>query len=99
MSQETFVEKVAHKLASLRLAGPAVLLLEAHKPLAFVSSQFLLVAQPTLNLLVSPAFTQGMVDLLADPNQLEQLITRLEQKPDPAAEIATPQGRSKEANS
>jgi hypothetical protein len=78
VSQETFVEKVVHKLATLGLAGPAVLLLEAHKPLAFVSSQFLLVAQPTLNLFVSPTFTQSLVDTLADPTQVEQLISQLE---------------------
>jgi hypothetical protein len=74
----TFVEKVAHKLTGLGLAGSAVLLLEMHKPLAFIGSQFLLVAQPTLNLFVAPQFTQGMVDLLADPIQLEQLISQLE---------------------
>jgi hypothetical protein len=79
VEQLTFVEKVAHKLTGLGLAAPAILLLEAHKPLAFIGSQFLLVAQPTLNLFVSPNFTQGLVDLLADPIQLEQLIAQLEQ--------------------
>jgi hypothetical protein len=83
VSQETFVEKVAHKLANLGLAGPVGLLLEAHKPLAFVSSQFLLVAQPTLNMFVSPTFTQGLVDTLADPTQMEQLISQLEQNAAP----------------
>ncbi len=80
MDQVTFVEKVAHKLISLGLAAPAVLLLEAHKPLAFVGSQFLLLAQPTLNIFVSANFSQSLVDLLADPTQLDQLITQLEQK-------------------
>ena len=83
MDQLTFVEKVAHKLTHLGLAAPAILLLEAHKPLAFISSQCLLVAQPTLNLFVTPFFTQGLVDLLADPTQLEQLISHLEQKSAP----------------
>lgn len=79
MNQVTFVEKVAHKLTSLGLAAPAILWLEVSKPLAFISSQFLLVAQPALNLFVSPPFTQSMVDLLTDPSQLEQLIRQLEQ--------------------
>lgn len=79
MDQLTFVEKVAHKLTHLGLAGPAILLLEAHKPLAFIGSQFLLVAQPSLNLFVPSPFTQNLIDLLADPAQLDQLISRLEQ--------------------
>ena len=83
MYQVAFVEKIAQKLSRMGLAMPAVLLLEAHKPLAFISSQFLLVAQPTLNLFISPDFTQGMVDLLADPSQLEQLISQLEQRASP----------------
>jgi hypothetical protein len=78
VDQVTFVGKIAQKLADLGLAAPAVLLLEAHKPLAFIGSQCLLVAQPTLNFFISPYFTQGLVDLLADPEQVDQLITHLE---------------------
>jgi hypothetical protein len=85
MDSMTFAEKVAHKITRLGLAQPTLLLLEAHKPLTFLSSQCLLIAQPTLNLFVSSGFTQGMVDLLSDPAQLEQLMTHLEQKtPQPA---------------
>jgi hypothetical protein len=80
MDSMTFAEKVAHKITSLGLAKPMLLLLEAHKPLTFLSSQGLLVAQPTLNLFVSSSFTQSMVDLLSDPAQLEQLMTHLEHK-------------------
>lgn len=83
MDQATFVGKVAWKLSQLGLATPALLLLEAHKPLAFLGSQCLLVAQPTLNLFISPPFTQNLVDLLADPEQLEQLIVQLEQPVSP----------------
>lgn len=86
MNQVNFVEKVASKIAQLGLAAPAILLLEAHKPVAFIGGQFLLVAQPTLDLFVSPSLTQGMVDLLTDPTQLERLITHLEQKKLPIEE-------------
>jgi hypothetical protein len=78
VDQVTFVGKIAQKLANLGLVAPVVLLLEAHKPLAFIGSQCLLVAQPTLNLFISPYFTQGLVDLLADPEQVDQLIAHLE---------------------
>ena len=80
MDQMTFVEKVTRKISGLGLTAPAILFLEAHKPLAFLSSQLLLIAQPSLNLFVSPHSTQSMVNLLADPSQLEQLMTQLEQK-------------------
>lgn len=78
MEPLTFSDKVVSKLTHLGLASPAILLLEAHKPLAFITSQFLLVAQPTLNLFVQPSFTQGLIDLLADPLEVEQLIAHLE---------------------
>jgi hypothetical protein len=80
MNQVNFVEKVACKIARLGLAMPAMLLLEAHKPVAFIGGQFLLVAQPTLDLFISSHLTQGMVDVLTHPDQLEQLITCLEQQ-------------------
>ncbi len=93
MDQMTFVEKVARKISGLGLAAPAILFLEAHKPLAFLSSQLLLIAQPTLNLFVSSHSTQNMVDLLADPTQLEQLMTQLEQKTSPSLDpLETPLG-------
>lgn len=78
MNQSTFIEKVADKITKLGLAGPAILLLEANKPLAFIGSQLLLVAQPTVDLFLSPRFTQHTIDLLADSSQLEQLINSLE---------------------
>lgn len=79
MDQNLFIEKFTTKLTQLGLTGPILLLLEAHKPLAFLGSQLLLVAQPSLNFFISPFYTQGMIDLLADPHQVEQCLTRLEQ--------------------
>lgn len=79
MDQNLFIEKFTTKLTRLGLTVPALLLLEAHKPLAFLGSQLLLVVQPSLNLFISPVYTQGIIDLLADPNQVEQCLSRLEQ--------------------
>lgn len=75
-----FIQRLAAKITDLGLTGPAILLLEANKPLAFVGSQLLLVAQPTLDLFLKPDITQNMADLLADPTQVEQLIMALEGK-------------------
>jgi hypothetical protein len=78
MAINIFVEKVANKIIDLGLTAPAILLLEAHKPLAFLGSQLLLVAQPMLDIFLPQNLTSSTADLLADPDQLEQLINRLE---------------------
>jgi hypothetical protein len=79
MNQVTFIEKVSNKISELGLTGPAIVLLEAHKPLAFVSSQLLLVAQPTLNLFFPRNHVQDLAELLADSAQVEALIGSLEE--------------------
>jgi len=78
MNPDNFVQKVADKITHLGLAGPAILLLEANKPLAFLGSQLLLMAQPTLNIFVSPHLTQQTINLLTNSDQLELLIQVLE---------------------
>lgn len=83
-----FIEKTAQKISALGLSAPAILLLEAHKPLAFIGSQALLVAQPMLDIFFPQHLVRHTAELLADSDQLEQLITSLETKttspPDPA---------------
>jgi hypothetical protein len=78
MKTATFVEKVANQISHLGLIAPAILFLEAHKPLAFIGSQLLLIVQPTLDIFLSPNLVRQTADMLADPAQLEQLIARLE---------------------
>ena len=78
MTPTPFVQKVADKIIDLKLTMPAILLLEAHKPLAFLGSQLLLVAQPTFDIFFPKNFTGNLAELLAEPQQLEQLIHRLE---------------------
>ena len=78
MMETTFIEKVAAKITDLGLTAPAILLLEAHKPLAFIGSQLLLIAQPALDIFLPQNLIHNTSNLLADPGQLEELITRLE---------------------
>ncbi len=80
METTNFVDKVAHKINNLGLTTPAILLLEAHKPLAFLGSHLLLIVQPTLDIVTPPNLIRNTADLLADPHQLEYLINKLEQK-------------------
>jgi hypothetical protein len=80
MDQAQFIETATNKINELGLTGPAIVLLEAHKPLAFISSQLLLVAQPTLDILFPRHYTRNLADLFADSAQVEQLIVSLEHK-------------------
>ncbi len=80
MNQANFIEKVSNKISELGLTGPAIVLLEAHKPLAFISSQLLLVAQPTLDLFFPRNHVRNLADLMADSTQVEALIVNLERK-------------------
>ena len=78
MKQNAFIEKVANKIEDLGLTTPAILLLEAHKPLIYISDHLLLIAQPTLDLLFPKKFTRDTINFLSDPTHLEQLIISLE---------------------
>ena len=76
--EPAFIDKVTERIHELGLATPAILLLEAHKPLAFIGSQLVLVAQPVLDIFLPQNMIRNTADLLADPDQLDQLIARLE---------------------
>ncbi|NEP82838.1 MAG: hypothetical protein F6K39_34670 [Okeania sp. SIO3B3] len=78
MNKPEFVAHVAQKITDLNLTMPTLLLLEAHKPLAFIGSQLLLIAQPTLDLFMKPGLVENMADLLASPADLESLLQHLE---------------------
>jgi len=90
--EPAFIDRVIQRIRELGLATPAILLLEAHKPLAFIGSQLVLVAQPILDIFLPPNLMRNTADLLADPDQLDQLIAGLESTvtppptPDTAAE-------------
>jgi hypothetical protein len=77
-----FAEKLATKIIDLGLTVPAIFLLEANKPLAFVGSQLLLVAQPTMDLFLPNQFTGNLASLLTEPAEIDQLLARLEASAD-----------------
>jgi len=73
-----FIKGWAEKIKQLGLATPAILLLEAHKPLSFVVSQFIILGQPMLNLFWSDRFTDQAINLFSNRQNLEGLIKELE---------------------
>lgn len=73
-----FIKAWADKIKQMGLTTPAIILLEAHKPLSFVISQFMVLGQPMLNLFFSAHFTDQAIRLFSNRNDLEGLIKELE---------------------
>ena len=68
------IERVARRVERWGLVTPALLFLELGKPLSFIGSQILLLAQP----IWGPAASQ-YADLFEDPRSVDHLLVRLEQ--------------------
>lgn len=76
--REERIEQLAQWLNRWRLGIPAIALLEAHKPLSFVSSQTLLAAEPLATMLFGRVPIGEYAALLEDAENVERLIRRLE---------------------
>ena len=83
--QESFIDLVVQIIRRHGLQMPALLLLEAGRPVTFLCGQFLWVAQPALSLLVAPDQIGQMAALLEDPTAVRTLTAKLE-----AAEAHSP---------
>jgi hypothetical protein len=77
-ASDRFVERLADLIARWGLVAPAIAFLEVNKPVSFVGSQALLMLQPITDFFVARELTSDLAALLADRNQLEQLLTTLE---------------------
>lgn len=76
-STDPLVERLAQLIARWGLVAPAIVFLEANKPLSFVGSQALLMLQPMADLFVARELMTDLAGLLADRDRLELLINRL----------------------
>lgn len=72
------VERLTRRIAELGLIAPAILFLEASKPLAFIGAQVLWTAQPFLNGAFHPNDVRDFAELLQDETGAEALIAQLE---------------------
>ena len=75
--RDALIERVALRLEAAGMSAPAIAFLEANRPLAFVGSQMLLVAQPFLSPFASSL--DRWIEILEDRGSVERLIRRLEQ--------------------
>ncbi|MBI2865213.1 MAG: hypothetical protein HYX94_11690 [Chloroflexi bacterium] len=75
---DQLIERLAAWIEQKGLSGPAVLFLEANKPLSFVASQTMLLFQPILSLAVNGRLPEDLALLFEDRAKLDRLIRRLE---------------------
>ena len=76
--RESLISKTVEVIARRGLQTPALLLLEMHKPLAFVASQGMVAGAPLLAPLIGLERMQAVGRLLATPGGIDELIARIE---------------------
>lgn len=76
--REASIERLVRWIQARGLAEPAVLFIEASKPLLPIGSQALLLVQPLLGWLDSSLDLSEYVELLEDPAGVERIVSRLE---------------------
>lgn len=76
--RDELIEDLAEKIARLGLTAPAILFLEAHKPLSFLGGQALLFSQPLLGFLLGDEAARDYALLLEDRENVERLLRSLE---------------------
>lgn len=76
--RDRILDRIADQVARRGLQVPAVLFLELHRPLQFLTSQALVVFGPLLTVMFPPAALQTAVVLLQDRENVERLVHRIE---------------------
>lgn len=75
--REELIEGLVRQVNEWGMVAPAILFLEAHKPLSFLASQFLLLSQPTLGPFLGGVAREYAL-LLEDRENVETILSRLE---------------------
>jgi hypothetical protein len=76
--QNVFIDQVAGAIQQSGLRQPALLVLDAGRPLAFLGGQLLWMLQPALSLLLPGKKISQMAQILEKPDAVSALVTRLE---------------------
>ena len=76
--RQELIEELAEKVNRWGLSIPALLLLEAHRPLSFIASQTLIFSRPFLSPLLGEDKVSEYAMLLEDRAGLDSLIERIE---------------------
>lgn len=78
VEREKLLDQTVRAIARRGLQTPAILLLEMHKPLAYVASQGIVAAVPLLGPLLGLERMQAVGKLLATAGGMDELIARIE---------------------
>lgn len=73
------IDRLSAQLDAWNLREPAIVFLTMHSPLAFLGSQFLFAAQPFLGVFIGDGAARELAELIQDPQNIELLVTRLEE--------------------
>jgi hypothetical protein len=88
------IDKLAAKILKHGMAMPAVLFLEMHKPFAFLASQTVILASGFLAPFVGIQNVQEYSKLMETRENVERLITRIEQLADVSNSKSEPPART-----
>ena len=77
--RDEMIEKIASGVVKRRMETPAIMFLELHKPLSFFGSQALIVGSPFVGPFVGIENVHRVSRLIADRNNVERLIRRIEE--------------------
>ncbi|RLC64275.1 MAG: hypothetical protein DRI80_01815 [Chloroflexota bacterium] len=77
--QDDLIRRLANKVRSRGLAAPAILFLELYRPLSYIGSQCMFLAQPLLDCFVDGASIGQLAELLDDGDAVEHLVRCLEE--------------------
>jgi hypothetical protein len=77
---EQLIEHLAEQISRWRLTMPAILVLQATRPLSFIASQGLLLCQPLLSFVYDGPRIADYAELLADRASMDRLVARLEEE-------------------
>lgn len=76
--EEQLIAQLAQRIDHLGMSRPALLFLEAHRPLGFLGAQALVFLQPILG--INGAVLRQYTQLLEEPDAINRLIEHLEAK-------------------
>ncbi len=76
--QDVFLDQLADVVQRYGLRGPALMVLDAGRPLTFLGGQMLWLLQPALSLLVPGKQVAQLAHVLEKPEAVLALVTRLE---------------------
>ena len=76
--RDELIESLVSRLDAWGMAAPALMFLEANKPLSFLGSQMILLSQPVLGLIWEDSLLRDYALLLEDRDNVERLLCHLE---------------------